>query len=145
MLTRHRADADDLAQRAVLKGLEKRASYQDDGKLDRWLFRIAQRTWLNEVRARAVRRGQGLLCVEETDIPDESPGPEANIFLGEVLSAVMALPEQQRITLLLVYVEGQTYSEAASILEIPVGTVMSRLAAARKKLGQNFTKDHKDD
>ena len=59
---------------------------------------------------------------------------ETNIFAAQVLREVLDLPESQRETVLLVYVEGLTYREAAEVLKVPVGTVMSRLAAARLKL-----------
>ena len=144
VLTKHKSDAEDLAQRAALQAIEKKSGYRDDNKMDRWLFRIAQRIWLNEVRARSVRQGQGLRPVEEFDLSDEKLGPEANIFLGEVLSAAMGLPQTQRTTLLLVYVDGQTYKEAAEILDIPVGTVMSRLSAARLRLNQIFAEESKN-
>ena len=61
-----------------------------------------------------------------------------NIFAGEVFKAIGALPEAQRETLTLVYLEGYSYKEAAAELGIPIGTVMSRLAVARKTLAQAF-------
>ena len=88
--------------------------------------------WLNDLRAAAVRRGGGLQAVEDVDLPDPGPDAETNYFAREVLSTVNALPEAQRATVLLVYVEGFKYAEAAEILDVPIGTVMSRLAAARK-------------
>ena len=87
------------------------------------------------MRANAVRRGGGLVAVEDAQLPDPRSGPEANFIAREVLREVMALPEAQRSTVLLVYVEGYSYKEASEILDIPIGTVMSRLAAARSKLG----------
>lgn len=144
VLTKHHSDAEDLAQRVTLQAIEKSATYRDYGKMDRWLFRIAQRMWLNEIRARAVRTGTGLRPVEDCDLQDEKPTAEANIFLAEVLSGIMTLPEEQRVTLLLVYAEGLSYKEAAETLEIPMGTIMSRLAAARKKLNQMFSEDQNE-
>ena len=67
-----------------------------------------------------------------------SASSEANIFTGEVFNAIRNLPESQRETVLLVYVEGYAYKDAAQMLEIPIGTVMSRLAAARKSIAQKF-------
>ena len=72
--------------------------------------------------------------VEEIDLPDKSPHAEVNILARDVLNKVNALPEAQRQSVLLVYVEGFSYREAAEIMDIPVGTVMSRLAGARKRL-----------
>ena len=71
-------------------------------------------------------------CLEH--LADEKSDPMTNILASEVLSKVAELPEAQRVAVMLVYVEGFTYAEAADMLEIPIGTVMSRLAAARKKL-----------
>ncbi len=132
--------ADDLAQATCLRALEKSDQYAVGTKLDRWLFRIAQRTWLNDLRSEAVRKGGGLAPIEEIDLPDPNPGPELNLLGREVLMGVMKLPEAQRTTVALVYVEGYSYKEAAEVLDIPIGTVMSRLSAARSKLQSKF--DH---
>lgn len=134
MLTANSDSAADLAQATCLRALEKAAQYTPGTNLKAWLFTLAQRIWLNELRARAVRQGEGLLPVEEIDIPDPSASAETNIFLREVLLKVYTLPEAQRAAVLLVYVEGFAYREAAEILDVPIGTIMSRLAAARNKL-----------
>ncbi len=141
VVTGNRDRADDLAQAACLRALEKSAHYAAGTRLDRWVFQIAQRLWLNELRAESVRRGGGISTVDELDISDGKPDPESNLLAREVLLSVLALPEAQRTTVTLVYVEGYSYKEAAEILEIPIGTVMSRLAAARSKLANSF--DHK--
>lgn len=132
VLTSNRAAADDLAQATCCRALEKADSYQQGTHLDRWLFTIAHRMWLNDLRANAVRRGGGLQAVEDIDLPGPGPDVETNYFAREVLHRVNALPEAQRACVLLVYVEGFKYAEAAGILDVPIGTVMSRLAAARK-------------
>ncbi|TNJ45568.1 RNA polymerase sigma factor [Phaeobacter sp. B1627] len=132
--TGKRDRADDLAQKTCLRALEKHESYQVGTHLDRWLFRMAHRLWLNEIRATAVRTGGGLVALEETEIPDSSVTAEENIFLSEVFTKIGALPEGQRVVVLLAYVEGFTYQETADTLGIPIGTVMSRLASARKKV-----------
>ena len=139
VLTGAKDRADDLAQMSCLRALEKRDQVQEGSHLDRWVFRIAQRTWFNELRAQAVRRGGGLVPVESAELVDTSAGPDSNLSFREVLSDVMALPEAQRIAVLLVYVEGYRYAEAAGIMEIPKGTVMSRLSAARRKLVKRRT------
>ena len=136
--------ADDVAQAACVKALEKRHQFQAGTQLDRWVFRIAQRTWYNELRAQAVRRGGGLVPIDSIDLIDNATGAETNFSLREVLSEVMTLPEAQRVATLLVYVEGYSYEEAAGIMEIPKGTVMSRLAAARKKLASRMKETHSE-
>lgn len=133
-LTGRRDWGDDLAQTTCLRALDKADQFEVGTHLDRWMFRMCQRVWLNEIRSRKVRTGQGTMPVEEIDISDNSPHTEVNILARQVLSQVNALPEAQRQGVLLVYVEGFSYKEAAEIMDIPVGTVMSRLAGARKKL-----------
>lgn len=139
VLTKSRDLADDLAQAVCLRVLEKAEQYQEGTHIDRWVFRIAQRHWINDLRKNAVRRGAGLVPVEEIDLVDGKFDPQANILGREVLLSVLALPEAQRSVVLLAYVEGYSYKECANILEIPVGTVMSRLAGARAKWPANLT------
>ena len=134
VMTGNKDDAADLTQMTCVRAIEKADQFEPGSHLDRWVFRMANRIWLNELRSKAVRRGAGLMAVEEIDLPDEKPDAETNIFTTEVLNKVGALPEAQRVAVMLVYVEGHKYVEAAEILDIPVGTVMSRLAAARKTL-----------
>jgi RNA polymerase sigma-70 factor (ECF subfamily) len=134
ILTKNRTDADDLVQAACLRALERENQFQPDTRLDRWVFRIAHTIWLNQLRSEKVRTGTGVLSSEEAELVDSAAGPELNLYLRQVLSGVMELPEAQRITLLLVYVEGYSYKEAADQLDVPIGTVMSRLAGARERL-----------
>lgn len=121
----------DLTQATCVRAIEKASGYQPGTRLDSWLFKMEQRLWLNELRARSVRTGGGLQPVEDIDIPDPGPDAEMNFFIRQVLSSMNQLPEAQRATVLLVYVEGIRYAEAARILDVPIGTVMSRLAVAR--------------
>ena len=102
------------------------------------MFRMAQRVWLNELRSRKVRMGGGLVPVEEIDLPANLPDSETNIFARDVLNKVNTLPEAQRQSVFLVYVEGYSYKEAAHMMDIPIGTVMSRLAAARRVISQRM-------
>lgn len=135
--------AQDLAQATSLRALEKHELFEPGTRLDLWLFRMGRRVWLNDIRAQSVRRGQGLVSVEDAGLADTAPDAISNIFGREVLDKVMALPEAQRVTVLLVYVDGYKYAEAAEILDIPVGTIMSRLSAARSKLASDL-KDARD-
>ncbi len=138
VLTGSRDRANDLAQSACVRALEKADQYEAGTRLDSWMFRLTQRIWLNELRAENVRQRGGMVPIEDIDIPDTKPGPESNLLAREVLLAVMALPEAQRAAVLLVYVDGFSYQEASGILEIPIGTVMSRLSAAREKIAAKF-------
>lgn len=137
-LTGSRAGADDLAQKTCTRALERGEQFDPETYLDRWMLTMARRIWLNELRADAVRRGNGLIQVEEMDIAGENLSAEANIYAGEVFNAIRHLPEAQRETVMLVYVEGFAYREAAEMLDVPIGTVMSRLAAARKTIAAKF-------
>ncbi|KMW59086.1 RNA polymerase sigma-54 factor RpoN [Candidatus Rhodobacter oscarellae] len=138
VLAGRRDAAEDLAQATCLRAIEKSAGYTPGTHVDRWLFVMARRIWLNELRAGTVRRGAGLVPVEDAEIAEEKPSTETNILAREVLSAMGALPEAQRETAHLVYVEGYAYREAAEMLDIPIGTVMSRLAAARRSLNERL-------
>jgi len=133
----------DLAQATSLRALEKQSSFETGTRLDLWLYKMAHRLWLNDLRAQKIRRGQGIVAIDDANLKDTAPDAVTNIFGREVLDRVMSLPEAQRATVLLVYVEGFKYAQAAEILDIPVGTIMSRLSAARKTLAHAL-KDAKD-
>ena len=129
----NRADADDLTQTAMIRALERASQFQPGTRLDKWCFTILNSVWKNELRARSVRSGTGVVPVEDADLaaPDTT---EMNIRAREVLTHMMGLPDAMRETLFLVYVEGYSYAETAEKMEIPIGTVMSRLANGRKRL-----------
>ena len=120
----------------VEKAIEQAHRFEPDTHLDRWCFVIARRLWLNDKRATKVRTGQGLVAVEDIDIPDPATnsGTETNILARQVLDMVQELPDGQRLAVLLVYVEGLSYKEAAATLDVPIGTIMSRLSTARKTM-----------
>jgi len=133
-LARNRQDAEDLAQSACLKALQSAGRFKQGTHLDRWVFTICRNLWLNEVRSRKVRTGNGCIPIDDDHPLIEKDSCETNIYASQVLSHIMMLPDAQRETVILVYVEGFSYKEAAAILSIPIGTIMSRLAAARKAL-----------
>ncbi|MEL7216242.1 MAG: RNA polymerase sigma factor [Pseudomonadota bacterium] len=134
VLTKRADQADDLQQSTALRALTRAAQFTPGTRLDAWVFTIAGSIWRNDLRSAKVRRGAGIVPVEELDLADAAPGVETNILAREVLSLVTDLPEAQRDAVFLVYVEGYSYAEAAGILDIPVGTVMSRLSAGRRKI-----------
>jgi RNA polymerase sigma-70 factor (ECF subfamily) len=134
-LSKSRETAEDLVQATCLRAIERSHQFHAETNLRSWLFTILRSIWLNEVRSRRVRVGAGILDPEDVLFSDGLE-IETNLFTGQVLNAVHGLPETMRETVLLVYVEGMTYSEAAAILGIPRGTVMSRLAAARTVLSR---------
>lgn len=126
--------ADDLTQATCLRALEKQHQADPDRPVIGWLLTICRSIWLNELRAQSVRKTGGLETAKADDLVDQTLDPEMNIFASQVYTKVMGLPEAQRATVELVYVQQFTYSEAAEILEIPMGTVMSRLSTARRTL-----------
>ncbi|KEJ88191.1 ECF subfamily RNA polymerase sigma factor [Sulfitobacter donghicola DSW-25 = KCTC 12864 = JCM 14565] len=82
--------------------------------------------------------------VESTELEDNAPSVETNIFARQVLKKIQALPEGQRLCVFLVYVEGQSYREAADMLNIPIGTVMSRLSTARRTISEDVNQERTD-
>ena len=133
----HRRDvADDLVQATCVRAIERAAQFQPETRLDRWLFAILHSIWLNEVRARQIRQGAGFVDAAEVLSFDGAGQIETGIMAAQVLREVQNLPEAQRSTVFLVYVEGLAYREAADVLGVPIGTIMSRLAAARETLGR---------
>nr|WP_261148540.1 RNA polymerase sigma factor [Serratia proteamaculans] len=131
----HRRDvADDLVQATCVRALERAAQFAVGTRMDRWLFAILHSIWLNEIRAQHIRQGKGFVDVDELTGVENSEDP---IWANEVMQRVNRLPEAQRNTLFLVYVEELSYREAAEVLGVPIGTIMSRLAAARLRLAND--------
>lgn len=131
-LTGSQADADDLLQATVEKVLDK--GMPDNAHPAKWAYRVCKNAWIDELRAREVRQRYP----DQAEEPDGSPSAERVAGRERQVSAVSAaleqLPNDQRLALTLVAVEGKTYAEAAEILEVPVGTIMSRIARARRQL-----------
>lgn len=142
-LTGSRDGADDLAQAACLRAMEQASKFRPGTHLDRWLFRITHNLWISEIRKERVRKKGGMPMVDAADIPDPKQDPEREYDRAEIMKSVLDLPEAQKVTVVLVYVEGYSYKAAAEILDIPLATVMSRLATARANLGRKF-RDQKD-
>jgi RNA polymerase sigma-70 factor (ECF subfamily) len=136
-LTRSPDDGDDLVQLSVERALSRLHLWNEGTRLESWMFKIMQNLWIDELRA---RRSRGQRDPDfDLDMLAGADGPkamDARLALQETLAAVMALPEDQRAVIVLVAVEGFSYREAAEVLDIPVGTVMSRLSRARQTLDQ---------
>lgn len=136
VLSRQRHVADDLVQATCVRALERAGQFVPGTRLDRWLLAIMHSIWLNEVRSQRVRQGQGFVDAESELSFDGESQAQDQVLAAQVIKRVNALPDAQRETVFLAYVEGLSYREIAEILHIPVGTVMSRLAAARLKLAE---------
>lgn len=131
-LTRHPADADDLVQLAVERALAHPPPGDGPDRVDSWLFRIIRNAWIDEVRRRG-RWGEVLAPPELGENVGDA-GSEGDQTLLAVQQAMEELAPEQRLVVALVLVEGLSYQEAATVLEVPVGTVTSRLARARELL-----------
>jgi RNA polymerase sigma-70 factor (ECF subfamily) len=132
-LTGNAADADDLLQVTVERVLKK--GMPEDADAARWAYRVCKNSWIDEVRSRGVRQKHLEVVGEqgrEELSAEQLAGDERQ--LAAVLVELQRLPDEQRLALTLVAIEGKTYSEAAEILEVPIGTIMSRIARARKQL-----------
>ena len=136
-LTGARADADDLLQATVERILDKGAP--EDADMKKWSYRVAKNIWIDEIRSRRVRRRA--VSEGKIDINDRLDGERVvlgSISLAEVNRAMERLPDDQRAALALVAVEGLSYADAAEALEVPIGTVMSRISRARAALADIF-------
>lgn len=136
VLSRQKHVADDLVQATCVRALERAGQFVAGTRLDRWLLAIMHSIWLNELRSQRVRQGQGFVDAEQELSFDGETQAQDRVLAAQVIKRVNALPEAQRETVFLAYVEGLSYKEIAEVLHIPVGTVMSRLAAARLKLAE---------
>jgi RNA polymerase sigma-70 factor (ECF subfamily) len=131
-LTRNPHDADDVVQMAVERALTRLDQWRSDARLDSWMFKIVRNAWIDELRARG-RRDKIFLAEEAGDnIGTDSMARETELL--SVQSAMARLPEDQREAVSLVLVEGLPYREAAEVLDVPIGTLTSRLARGREAL-----------
>ncbi len=130
------ADAEDVAQEAFLRAYRKYTRLRDPGKFRAWVSRIAFRLALNRRRGRHRQLARDTAWhVERTSpVADGARAATDRIFLSQLRAEIERLPEKLRAVLLLSAVEGMEAREVAAVLEIPVGTVRSRLHLARKRL-----------
>lgn len=126
-------DGDDLLQVTVERLLEK--GMPADAHVAKWAYRVCKNAWIDEIRARDVRKKYPQLV---TDEGEDSPSAERTAGgqreIERISAALDELPAEQRLALTLVAIDGKTYAEAANILDVPVGTIMSRIARARRHL-----------
>jgi RNA polymerase sigma-70 factor, ECF subfamily len=125
--------ADELVQDCLERGLNKIHLLKDETRLRAWLFTVMLNIFRNQLRRR--KNGPRLVEIDEEQIPSSSgPGLDQGAEVKMVLSLLAKLPGDQREVLTLVALEEVSYQQAAEILEVPIGTVMSRLARARERL-----------
>jgi RNA polymerase sigma-70 factor, ECF subfamily len=132
-LARNVHDADDLVQIAVERALQRLDQFRSGTSLAAWLFGIVRHAWIDEARSRGRRQR---LAAEQMADPEAQIQRDGQIGLLAVQAALERLPEEQRSAVILVLVEGFGYREAAEALDIPIGTLTSRLARARQALAE---------
>lgn len=136
-LTGNLNDADDLVQDTVERALKNLHRWEQGTRLDSWMYRIAQNLWIDRVRSRRRRP------IVDTEPPDAAVAfdgvraVEAKLTFADTCDALAELSEDQRVVVALVLIEGLSYREAADILNVPMGTVTSRLARARESLSRS--------
>lgn len=134
-LSRDAADADDLTQMTVERALMGRGQWQEGTRLDSWLYRIMRNQWIDTVRSRGRRAKHEVAEEAGEDVGfDPRPDLDASIELKRVMAAMDRLPDEQREVLALILIEGFGYRETAEMLDLPIGTVSSRLVRGRTHL-----------
>lgn len=135
-LLRNPTAGDDLVQDSLEKAISKQNTWSGKGSLKSWIFKIMLNTYRDDLR-RAKARPQ-LVEIEDFDdiapLQSKSTHQENRLLLNETANAIECLPVDQKQALLLVSLEGYNYAEAAQLLDIPIGTLMSRLGRARQFL-----------
>ena len=131
-LSRNQHDADDLVQSGIERAWRNLGQFKPGANLASWMFGIMKNAWIDNLRTRR-RRGEVALPEDSGEHPAVSP-VDSSTELWSVSEAMSKLPEEQRLAIALVLVEGLSYKEAAEVLEIPMGTLTSRLARGRTAL-----------
>jgi RNA polymerase sigma-70 factor (ECF subfamily) len=138
-LTGSRTDAEELVQNTCERVLLRAEQLRDQTRMDAWLFGIMRNIWNSELRKLRIRRHEGVEAAENV-VGDDGPAVvEGRMTLDAVRRAMASLPQEQRAVLMLVCVDGLSYKSAAEVMDIPVGTVMSRLSRARLELNSRLT------
>jgi RNA polymerase sigma-70 factor, ECF subfamily len=129
--------ADDLVQHTCECALRQSPQGLPEARLDSWLYRIMRHAWIDQQRADL---RTGALPDDAGDRPSAEGSSQAEnwLMLDEVYQKIIRLPEEHRTVLILVSIDGLSYRETAEILEVPVGTVMSRVARARLALAKRL-------
>lgn len=129
------ADADDLCQAALERALKSRNQWEPGTRLDSWMYRITRNLWIDTTRAAGRKGPHDTIDDAVLQVADSSHAAiEAHMELNDVDRAMNRLPGEQREAIALVLVEGLAYKEAAAVLDIPMGTLTSRLVRGREAL-----------
>lgn len=135
-LARDPVAADDLVQDTLERAIRKRHLWKRHGSLRGWMYQILYRTFLNQ----SARRKRRALEVDIDDAPEPiAPGsPDSGLVRRDIVDALCELPAEQRAAIALTAIEGLSYDEAAAALDIPLGTLRSRLSRGRERLRTTF-------
>lgn len=134
-LSRNGADADDLTQATVERALRSRGQWQPGTRLDSWLYRIMRNLWIDTVRSRGRRENREAPEEEALTVGDDPRDAlEASLELKRAMAAMERLPDEQREVIALILIEGFGYREVSEMLDLPIGTVSSRLVRGRTAL-----------
>ena len=132
-LTRDLVEADDLVQDCLTRALGKLHLWQQGTDLRAWLFTILHNQYINHVR-RAAREGAAIGLSEREPLLARAPQQGSRLELRDLERAIAKLPSTQRSVILLVGLEGMSYGEVAAVLDVPVGTIRSRVSRGREAL-----------
>lgn len=133
VLTRDEAEAEDLVHDALVRAYERRGSFRSGGNLKGWLLAIVHNTFISARRASRARTTRDNHAASLDPLHVE-PSQDGVVRLDQVRRAFLRLPDEQREALHLVAIEGMSYQDAAATLDVPVGTLMSRIGRARAAL-----------
>lgn len=136
-LARSTEDAEDLVQEVSLRVV--RNGVPDGANLKHWSFRVCKNVWIDQLRRKKVRtEGSAEILTQSPTSEDGEGGLERRSELESVMQIMSTLPEDQQIALSLVALEGMSYREVSEVMEVPMGTVMSRIARARKQIADRL-------
>ena len=133
-LLRDPSEADDLVQDCVARALERIAQWREDDDPRRWLFTIMHNVFIDQGRARRRRTRTAQVTALSPGEAFDPPRQVDRLIFADVMDALQELPDDRREALVLVGVEGMSYRDAANMLGVPVGTLMSRLGRGRAQL-----------
>lgn len=136
-LSRSRADADDLTQATIERALRSRDRWEPGTRLDSWTYRVMRNLWIDTARARARREKLEVPAEEIQELGEDGESiVAAQVELARMMAAMEQLPDEQREVVALILIEGFGYRETAEMLDLPIGTVSSRLVRGRTALLQ---------
>jgi len=141
-LTKDLDSADDLVQGACERALTRLDQLRDGSRLDSWLCRIIYTQWIDTVRRRQVRSEKLIVFSREAESRSASSDADPHFTTSlDVRTALESLPEEHRAAVMLVCVEGYGYAEAADVLNVPAGTIASRVSRAREMMSRRLRGD----